>query len=118
MATVYMNLADATPALHQHFDVRPLDSYVEEPAVTITIKASPGKPSKHRYSELDDDHLLTTEEVADWLGVKPNTLAKARYDGMSSFPDYKKIGRGVRYRVADVRAWLTKQHREHGGWVQ
>ena len=112
MPIAYVNLADVTPELLAWCEVRSIDDFVMEPAVTISCKGS----AKRSYSQLDDDHLLTTEEVADWLQVKPNTLAKARYDGMSHFPDHKKIGgRGVRYRVGDVRRWLKERHREHGG---
>lgn len=118
MATVYSNFITSMAAQSPFFDFRPLDAYIEEPALTITLIPSSDKSSAHRYSQLDDDHLLTTEEVADWLKVKPNTLAKARYDGMSSFPDHKKIGgRSIRYRVGDVRTWLKEHHREHGGYL-
>ena len=114
MAIAYMNLADVTPAHLEWCEVRPIEGFVMEPAVTISFTGS----AKRGYSQLDDDHLLTTDEVAEWLGVKSNTLAKARYDGMSHFPDHKKIGgRGVRYRVGDVRTWLKERHREHGGYL-
>lgn len=112
MPLIYMNPTHTTPVPFPWGEIRSIDDFVMEPAVTISCKGS----AKRSYSQLDDDHLLTTEEVADWLQVKPNTLAKARYDGMSHFPDHKKIGgRGVRYRVGDVRSWLKERHREHGG---
>lgn len=114
MPTIYTNRADVNQEHFAWCEIRSIDDFVEEPAVTISFT---GK-AKRGYSQLDDDHLLTTDEVAEWLQVKSNTLAKARYDGMSHFPDHKKIGgRGVRYRVGDVRSWLKERHREHGGYL-
>lgn len=55
------------------------------------------------------DKLLTTEEVAAWLGIKKCTLEKARSMRMGNFPPYVRIGRVVRYRPADVEGWL-QQH--------
>lgn len=112
MPLIYMNPTHTTPVPFPWGEVRSIDDFVTEPAVTISCKG----PAKRGFSQLDDDHLLTTEELAYWLKVKPNTLAKARHDGMSDFPDYTKAGgRSVRYRVSDVRSWLKERHREHGG---
>jgi predicted DNA-binding transcriptional regulator AlpA len=52
--------------------------------------------------------LLNTEQVAELLGIKPHTLAVARCDSTSSLAQipYIKIGRSVRYRLADIEAFL------------
>lgn len=89
-----------------------IDKCDENPGDAASV-SGPGR----RFSQLDDDRLLTTPEVAEWLGVRPNTLAKARSVGLGSFPNYTKIGRSVRYRVEDVRRWLLECHRQHGGAV-
>jgi predicted DNA-binding transcriptional regulator AlpA len=54
--------------------------------------------------------LLNTEQVAHLLGIKPHTLAVARCDGSNNIP-YFKIGRSVRYRKAEVEAYLVQQQR-------
>ncbi len=54
----------------------------------------------------DDDKLLSTQEVADYLGVTIHTLCVYRITGNG--PKYLKIGRTIRYRVSDVRNWVTR----------
>lgn len=49
--------------------------------------------------------------VAERLGVHPGTLANWRTRGVG--PKYIRCVGGVRYRVADVDAWLAQQ--EAGG---
>lgn len=52
---------------------------------------------------------LTPRELADELGVSLQTLANWRWSGVG--PRYTKLGDGrtspVRYRRADVDAWLA-----------
>lgn len=55
------------------------------------------------------DRLLTTEEVAAWLGIQKCTLEKARSTRIGNFPPYIRIGRVVRYRPTEVEAWLRRQ---------
>jgi excisionase family DNA binding protein len=51
-----------------------------------------------------DGSLATPEEVAAYLnGIPVKTLAKWRSEGTG--PAYMKVGRHVRYRLADVVAW-------------
>ena len=53
------------------------------------------------------DDLLTQDEAATELGVKPNTLANWRCTKRTVIP-YVKIGkRAIRYRWADVQAYLS-----------
>jgi predicted DNA-binding transcriptional regulator AlpA len=52
-----------------------------------------------------DDELLDTEAVADWLGCSTQWLEIGRVRGYG--PSFKRISpRMVRYRRADVLAWL------------
>lgn len=59
--------------------------------------------------------LLTTEEAARFLGVAAISLRKARSNGAvkSAIPPvpYIKLGRTVRYDVADLREYIAK-HRK------
>lgn len=52
--------------------------------------------------------LLTSQEVADLLNIKENTLAIWRCKGTSTLP-FIKIGRCVRYREEDVQAFIGSQ---------
>lgn len=56
-----------------------------------------------------DPEFLTTREAAALLRLKPNTLEKMRVYGGG--PVFRKHGRNVLYRRADLDAWsdLRKQ---------
>ena len=49
--------------------------------------------------------LLTEGQVAELLGLKPQTLAAWRSTGRVEIP-YVKIGKAVRYKPQDVVAYL------------
>ena len=53
------------------------------------------------------EHLLSTTEVAEWLGVPMETVRRWRKHGDG--PRGFKVGRHVRYDPTDVRAWLDAQ---------
>lgn len=54
--------------------------------------------------------LADTQQAAEHLGgLKPNTLEGWRVQGIG--PRYVKIGRLVRYRLADLDAYLEAQTR-------
>jgi predicted DNA-binding transcriptional regulator AlpA len=50
--------------------------------------------------------LLNTEQVAELLNIKAGTLEKARSTGLGDFPPFIRFCRTVRYRQADVDAWI------------
>ena len=52
--------------------------------------------------------LFTPDEVADLLGVTTHTLAVWRCEGRYTLP-YVKSGRLVRYREADVLAFIEER---------
>lgn len=63
-----------------------------------------------------DDRLLTQDEVVQKFGLGARFLEMARTKGDG--PVYVKVGRAVRYRAADVRAWLaanTIENTSRGG---
>jgi site-specific DNA-cytosine methylase len=60
---------------------------------------------------MDDFKLLTGETLQEALGVSRTTLWRLRQQGMPT----RRIGRGIRYPLEDVRAWLAAQR---GGQVQ
>ena len=51
--------------------------------------------------------LLTTEEAAALVGAKPTTLTVWRCTGRHDLA-FVRVGRLVRYREADVLAWLER----------
>jgi len=54
--------------------------------------------------------LLRVEEVAELLGVATGTLYNWRYRGEG--PKSVRAGKRVRYRYADIEAWLDEQQAE------
>lgn len=58
---------------------------------------------------LTNSDLLNPQEVAEWLQKPPRTLSQWRY--LKIGPPYLKVGQSVRYRRADVTAWLDAQSR-------
>ena len=53
--------------------------------------------------------LLTSDEAADLLRLRPATLRAWRCRGAG--PPYHKVGDRVRYSRRDLDAWLAKQRR-------
>lgn len=88
------------PAYRLHFPSQPAQTVVRLP-----------------FHELSPDDLMTTKALADLLGLKADTLVKARSTGLGDYPAYEKFGRNVRYRVGDVRAWLKARKCDHGGYL-
>ena len=56
----------------------------------------------------DPDALLSTSDTAEWLGVSVQWLEIGRHKGYG--PRFLKLSpKVVRYRRADVLAWLTER---------
>ena len=64
--------------------------------------------------EMMDRVYLTREEAAQILGVKPRILQGNQHTG----PAYYKFFNNVRYELADVLEWRTRQlaERRQGWW--
>ena len=55
-----------------------------------------------------EDKLMTSKEVAEYLGVSECTMYE--YRALGTGPTYIRLGgRLVRYHLSDVNAWLDKQ---------
>lgn len=48
--------------------------------------------------------ILTADQAAELLGIRPQTLSVWRLRGKG--PSFLKCGRCVRYRRADIEKWL------------
>lgn len=59
--------------------------------------------------------LLTTAEVADLLGVKPDTIESWRVRGTGPSLPWVKVGRAVRYRPTDVERVVAQGVQQHVG---
>ena len=56
---------------------------------------------------MTDNLLLKPKAAADRLGLSESTLAKMRM--IRSGPNFSLLGRAVRYRVADLDAWVASR---------
>jgi excisionase family DNA binding protein len=57
--------------------------------------------------------LLDEKQAAEVLTVEPGTLSVWRSTGRYTIP-FVKVGRRVRYRRADLLAWLDSRTRANG----
>lgn len=63
---------------------------------------------------LPDSHLLDDIDAGAVLDASPGTLSVWRSTGRYNLP-FVKIGRKVRYRAGDLRAFLAKRTATHTG---
>jgi excisionase family DNA binding protein len=61
-----------------------------------------------RLSGLGLEPVVTTSELAEYLGVHVQAIYDLRTDGRG--PSGIRVGREIRYRVSDVRRWLDGLH--------
>ena len=61
-----------------------------------------------RLSGLGLEPVITTSELADYLGVRVQAIYDLRNDGRG--PNGIRVGREIRYRVSDVLRWLDSLH--------
>lgn len=62
----------------------------------------------------DAPQLLTREQAADYIGVKPQTLALWACTGRYELP-FIKVGRSVRYKRVDLDAFMESRRVTHLG---
>jgi hypothetical protein len=57
------------------------------------------------------DRLMTPEQVSQFLSIPVGTLSNWRHaaiaTGVDAGPKHLKVGHSVRYRMADIEAWLA-----------
>lgn len=61
-----------------------------------------------RLSGLGLEPVLTTRELAEYLGVNTQAIYDLRTDGRG--PSGIRVGREIRFRVSDVLEWLDGLH--------
>ena len=52
------------------------------------------------------DKLLTVEEIAEYLNLKPSTIYQWTHQG---FIPHIKIGNRVRFRMSQIEKWLERK---------
>ncbi len=65
-------------------------------------------------SQVAPPGLLTPEQAAERMGLRPQTLAVWRTTGRYGLP-YIRAGRLIRYAVADIDAFLAGRRQTHTG---
>jgi excisionase family DNA binding protein len=53
------------------------------------------------------ERLISTRELAEYLGVAPQAIYDLRTAGRG--PRAVHVGRELRYRVSEIQAWLDRQ---------
>jgi excisionase family DNA binding protein len=54
---------------------------------------------------------MTEQQAADYLGLRPNTLAHWRACGTWGLK-FVRVGRQIRYRESDLAEWLASRAQE------
>lgn len=77
-------------------------------------KRDDGRCGPPGFDSLPDSQLLSDSQAAEFLTLAVGTLSVWRSTGRHALP-YLKVGRAVRYRMGDLRAWLEKRERNNTG---
>lgn len=56
-------------------------------------------------NENNSEHLMTTEEVAEFLRIRPRTVYQYVYQGIIP---YKKLRNGLRFNREEILFWLEQ----------
>lgn len=77
----------------------------------MPVKATTTPDFSHIKNYYGKKPHLSTSEVAELLGLKPNTMEIWRCQGRG--PVFKKFGRAVRYSIDDLITWIDEQTRSN-----
>lgn len=78
-----------------------------------TSPARPCGPSTGRTQDVSsNDRLWTVQDLSDYLGVPVMTIYHWRQSNYG--PKGTRVGRYLRYRSEDVRAWFDAQSQKAG----
>ena len=88
----------------------PVNKHSESSTLTKSAGlAGTGKNQRKGSQIINADELLTTKQISERTQLSESFYAKKRLDGEG--PRYLKLSRSVRYRWADVQAWLKSRGR-------
>lgn len=75
----------------------------------------PQQPTSSHSVNDADCRLINTDQLADIIGIKAETIVKARCTGLGDFPPFVKFNRSIRYRIPDVVDWLNRHTQAFDG---
>lgn len=75
---------------------------------------NPTHPTGINLDALSDCELLSDHQAAEVLKTKAATLSVWRCTGRYALP-YVKVGRRVRYRAGDLKAFIARRTVDHTG---
>lgn len=72
-------------------------------------KRQGGRSQAVPNQSVDNERLLTLEQVATFLALSPKTVQNWRYDKTRRFdgPPYRSIGGAIRYSERELLEWLA-----------
>ena len=79
----------------------------EQSVISASLSNEIGSDDNFVSETIDSCRLITTKQLAAILAVKPQTIEKWRHEDALDLPPVVKIGRLVRYRLADVEEFLN-----------
>jgi hypothetical protein len=85
------------------FDYEPIEEATEQPMKAQSLQPQPDPPV---WKPSSQKMFLKSKEVEELYGLKAQTLANWRYQGVD--PKYHKIGGAVRYKVEDLNDFMEK----------
>jgi predicted DNA-binding transcriptional regulator AlpA len=92
---------------------KPILTIVRSPVADADQARMPSeRPATRQRAPLATSDLIDEDTLAGRLGVSRATLQAWRYAGRG--PSYIKVGRFIRYRNADVEAFLERNARAFG----
>ena len=111
-------MTETSPVAHS--TTKPVEDIPARPTMRRRAPEPQHPPSRHHldrradeiieHGEGDDDELLSTSDVAEWLQLSVQWVEIGRHRGYG--PKFIRLSpRRVRYRRGDVRDWLRqRQH--------
>ena len=102
-----IKLGPDMPSIQESPDATGLDKNPDDAGAFVPAKKTIENPPDN--TKTDKLKFLTTEQVADLLQIKPQTLAKMRMKGRG--PAFTRVGRAIRYSRVAVEKWLKENGR-------
>jgi hypothetical protein len=99
---------------------KPLTRYTNTQATLDTGEVVPNDTLENFVSvaqfnpaKLPDDVLITTKTASEWTRHPTRTFEKWRAEGRG--PKFIRCERSIRYRIGDIRNWLSGNSRGEAG---
>ena len=70
--------------------------------------------AKHGGKKMRTKNRLNDAECAEYIGMSTSWLRRSRCEGNPVSPPFLKIGKSVRYDIADLDQWLRARRVDFG----